>query len=234
MMDEALINRFPKTRPALPTAQAAIYEQEYLLNREGRSWMSALSKRLESWMHREVNKHLVGNRILEIGAGTLNHIPYLNHLPLACYDVVEPAQFLYDSSQHKDRVTHFFSDIHQCTDQYSSIISIATLEHLTHLPDVLSQAATLLLPGGVCVHAVPCEGGALWGASWRISTGLAYRLRTGFSYTTLMRHEHVNHFDEIVALHHHFFDSVTIRYFPLFGKHCSLYACIIAKQPTLK
>ncbi len=49
-----------------------------------------------------------------------------------------------------------------------------------------------------------------------------------------MRHEHVNTYDEILALNKYFFESVKVKYFPIFGKHISLYACIIATQPKLE
>jgi len=207
---DEILNRFPKHRPALPPAQQSIYEKEYLSNREGANLVSSLAQKLESWMHKKVGDHVTGGRLLELGAGTLNQVPYLQHQKMAFYDVVEPGKFLYQESQYKERIRHFFDDIEECTDIYDAIFSIAVLEHVQSLPAVLAKMGLLLSEGGVCVNAIPSEGGFLWGMSWRLSTGLAYKLRTGFSYGTLMRHEHVNTHDEIIALHKYFFDRVTL------------------------
>lgn len=227
---QALFKKFPKERPALPMQQAAIYEQEYLVNREGKTIVTAMAQRLEGWMHREVAAHVQGTHFLELGAGTLNQLPYMPK-NISFYDVVEPAEFLYAESPYRSRVRHFYSDISACHESYDSIFSVATMEHVTDLPTLLARATLLLAPTGRLVNAVPCEGGALWGLSWRLSTGLAYRLRTGFSYGNVMRHEHVNQFDEILALHQHFFESVQVYYFPLPHKHFAFYACLLAERP---
>lgn len=226
------LSDFPKARPVLPAAQQAIYEQEYLSNRDGKTFMSSLAQKLESWMHRQVISNLAGRRFLEVGAGTLNHVPYMNNIDTEYYDVVEPAKFLYEFSPHKAKIRQFYTDIADCQETYDSIFSIAALEHVTDLPHVLAKMGVLLNRNGKCINAIPCEGGFLWGLSWRCSTGLAYRLRTGYSYKNVMLHEHINNYDEIISLHRHFFNSIKIVHFP-FYKHGSFYACIVAENPRL-
>lgn len=230
---DQILNRFPKQRPALPSAQQSIYEKEYLSNREGKNLASSLAQKLESWMHKKVRDYVTGGRFLELGAGTLNQVPYLQHRNITYYDVVEPGKFLYQDSPHKDYIRHFFGDIEECDDTYDSVFSIAVLEHVENLPAVLAKMGLLITEDGMCVNAIPSEGGFLWGMSWRFSTGLAYKLRTGFSYGTLMRHEHVNDHDEIIALHKYFFDKVELVYFPIQHKHLSFYCCIAARRPKL-
>lgn len=182
-------------------------------------------------MHKAVRDNVVGGRLLEIGAGTLNQIPYLHNKIIDYYDIVEPQKYLYQHSPFKDRIRHFHTDIDECNDSYDAIFSIAALEHIVNLPHVLAKMGVLLSANGVCVNAIPSEGGLLWGMGWRLSTGLAYRLRTGLSYKTLMRYEHVNDHDEIVALHKYFFDRIKLVYFPIPSKHLSFYCCIVASHP---
>lgn len=227
-----ILSRFPKRRPPLPEAQQAIYEQEYLANRGGQTLMTRAAQALEAWMHRTVAHYARGARILEIGAGTLNQLPYMQGA-ITRYDAVEPAAFFYESSPHIDRVHQIYNDIDDCSERYDNIISVAALEHIEKLPHVIAKSGLILETGGACVHAIPCEGGLAWGAAWRLSTGLAYKLRTGFSYTALMRHEHVNDYDEIVALHRYFFEEVHLRFFPLPGKHLALFCAIVARSPKL-
>lgn len=230
---EEVLSRFPKRRPPLPRAQQAIYEREYLANREGRHFASALAQKLEGWMHRAVRDGIGAGRVLEVGAGTLNQVPYFKNKTIDGYDVVEPARFLYENSPWKGNIRRFYRDVDECRDSYDAIFSVAALEHIVNLPHVLAKMGLLLSPDGVCVNAIPSEGGFLWGTAWRLSTGLAYRLRTGFSYRTLLRHEHVNDHDEIIALHRHFFRQCRLTYFPAQGKHASLYCCIVARAPRL-
>ena len=47
-----------------------------------------------------------------------------------------------------------------------------------------------------------------------------------------MEHEHINDIDEMLNLTRYFFSDVTIHYFPIPGKHLSLYAYIAAKNPN--
>jgi hypothetical protein len=117
--------------------------------------------------------------------------------------------------------------------RYSRIISVAVLEHLQDLPRVLAASARHLLSDGKFQALIPTEGGFLWGASWRLTTGIAYRLRTGLDYKTMMRHEHINDSREIIELVGHFFETVQISRFPLPGHHSSFYTYIEASTPRL-
>ncbi len=104
------------------------------------------------------------------------------------------------------------------------------MEHITNLPDAIIKSRELLNDGGLFVSAIPCEGGFLWGAAWRLTTGLSYKLRTGMSYKNIMNHEHVNDHDEILSVIKAYFKNVRVVYnfFPC--KHLSLYACLTAEK----
>ncbi len=172
-----ILQSYPKTRPPLPVEQRKIYEKEYLANRQGDNLISSLSQKLESWMHKEVTKHIAGQEVLEIGAGTLNHMPYLAQQQITC-DIIEPMTFLYENSEYKSKVRHFYHDISECSERYDTIHSIAVLEHVIDLPKLIATSCHLLKDGGTFVHAIPCESGFLWGLSWRCFTGLSYYVRS--------------------------------------------------------
>ena len=116
---------------------------------------------------------------------------------------------------------------------YDGILSVAVLEHLTDLPRILARAGVLLDKGGTFRAGFPSEGGFLWGLSWRMTTGIEYRLKRGLDYGAIMRHEHVNTDDEILSLLHYFFAQVSIRRFPFPSRHLSLYITAIAREPYL-
>jgi hypothetical protein len=207
-----LLARFPKLRPPLPEAFQKIYVDHYVRNRAGASPASAVAKRLESWMHRQVAADVVSSRepphrTLEIGSGSLNHLEYE---PLSGqYDVVEPFIELATNSPHRLRVSQSFRELSEITDTtYDRIISIAAFEHLTDLPTVVARCGTLLSEGGQLRVAIPSEGTLLWGLGWRLSTGIEFWLRHRLDYGVLMRHEHLNTADEIFRILRVFFQSV--------------------------
>jgi len=233
---EAVLARFPKTRPPLSPKLEAIYARQYLENRSGETPAASLAQRLESWMHRQVaadvrNARTVG-ATLELGAGTLNQLAY--EPGCGAYDIVEPFEALYRDSPLKGGLRATYADIAEVPqDQaYARITSVAALEHICDLPLVLARAARRLAPGGALRAAIPSEGGFLWTLGWRATTGLEFRLRHGLDYGELMAHEHVNDARDIETLVRALFEEVTVRSFGL-GRQLSLYRFIEARKPRL-
>ena len=213
------LTRFPKRRPPLPEPYARIYAQAYEANRRGATLASSVSQRMESWMHRQVAADVRGavsvGATLEVGAGTLNHLRY--EPGVATYDIVEPFRELYSGSLQLERVRRVYADIGDIAPEtrYERIISVATLEHICELPQVVGAAAGLLAPQGCFRVAIPSEGSFLWRVGWGLTTGVEFRLRYGLDYGVLMRHEHVNTAREIEDVLRHFFADVRSRFFGL-------------------
>lgn len=236
---EVLLARFPKRRPPLAPGKAAIHKALLKANRERGTPLTMLSHALESWMHRRVARYRglsAHQRVLEIGAGTLNHVPF-EDLDSVIH-AVEPFEELYRDKPERTRVHAFYSDIGaiELNPTYDRIISVATLEHLTDLPFTIARAGLLLLPGGSFSNGIPSEGGFLWGLAWRATFGIAHRLLNAdgnaeLSWTEHMRYEHVNSAPEIIALVRHFFADVAVSRFPLPFHHLSFYAAIEARRP---
>src|SRR5687768_17096381 len=74
----AILTRFPKARLKLSPEKAAIHKALHKAHRERGTPLTMLSHALESWMHRRVARQVSAEpeRVLEIGAGTLNHLPF--------------------------------------------------------------------------------------------------------------------------------------------------------------
>ena len=175
----------------------------------------------------------MGARILELGAGTLNHIQYERGFKV--YDFVEPFTELWNDSAMLNSTTGHYSDIRYVPrgNRYDRVLSVAVLEHLTDLPDIVSRSALLLDSSGSFQAGIPAEGGLLWGVAWRSITGPAYRRRTGLDYGTLMRHEHINTAKEILAVIGYFFEHVRTWSFPLPHLHLSFYIYLEATGPRI-
>jgi hypothetical protein len=229
-----ILDRFPKARPALSPKEASVHATLMKRNRERLTLFTRISDVLESWMHRQVSADVKlprSHRLLEIGAGTLNHLPY--EPADVIYDVVEPSADMYDDKAGRDRIHAFYANTADIdgTLRYDRIISIAALEHMTDLPDNIAKAGLLLNDGGLFRAGIPSEGGLIWGLSWRL-IGLDLFMRTGHNWAEHMRNEHVNTASEIIAVVKYFFDRVTVRRFPLPFHHLSFYGAIDARQPN--
>jgi SAM-dependent methyltransferase len=228
--------KFPKRRPPLPPAYRHLYAREYEVNREGKTLANRAAIWLETWMHRKIAERpdaRKSSKVLELGAGTLNHLPF-ETFPLE-YDIVEPQAFLYQRRPELKKVSRIFKGLDQVPAQsaYDRIFSIAVLEHVTDLPQLVATSARALKPGGRFQAGFPSEGGFLWGFAWRCTTGVSFRLRHHLDYSILMRHEHVNSAPEILEVVQFFFERVRISRFPLPFHHLSFYACLEAAEPRM-
>src|ERR1700728_259406 len=121
---EALLSTYPRSRPDLPPKQQASYVEHYRSNRAGKQGLSRTVVKLESWMHRRVSEGVTGGDLLEIGAGNLNHVPYL---PSGCTcDAVEPFHELWEESPYRSRVRHIYTDLQEIPQSvvYDCIFSV--------------------------------------------------------------------------------------------------------------
>jgi hypothetical protein len=231
-----LLKTYPRRREPLPEAHARYYHQEIVAGREGLSLGHQLVLLVESWMHKMVATKSQGQSVLELGAGTLNHLKYEKNYQT--YDVVEPFNYDYSKtpSAIKDRIRHFYRDLIDIpsNQKYDRIVSIAVLEHLENLPAIVAQSALKLNPNGCFQAGIPSEGEFLWHACSNLSTGILFRLRTGLDYATLMRYEHINLAHEIIQIVNYFFEEVSIKRFPFSLKGASIYTYIEAQKPNLE
>lgn len=233
MSFDTRFKNFPKSRPPLTPAHKKVYEAEYKLNREGKSPIEWLGKKLEAWMHHQVSSRQ-GSATLELGAGNLNHLAFED--VINTYDVVEPFKELFYSSDKTAEIDKFYESLKDipARNQYDRIISCAVLEHMTDLPREVARSGLLLSKGGIFQAGIPSEGGMLWGLAWRCTTAISYWLRNKISYKTVMEHEHVNNADEIINIVKYFFEDVKIKRFPLPTHHASLFCYIEACNPDIE
>ena len=230
-----MFSHFPKQRAPLPPEYAAIYLQHYRNSREGNSQILGLAQRMERWMHKKVAQDVIGSSpksTLELGAGNLNQLPYE---PLSRpYDIVEPFRELYESSPQLEQVRNVYPDIAEIPSEnrYQRITSVAVLEHVENLPELVARSALLLNEGGSFRAGIPSEGTILWRLGWQLTTAVDFRARHGLDYKVLMQYEHVNTAAEIEEVLRHFF-GVTQR--SVFGlmRSLSFYQFFACSQPRL-
>ena len=198
--------KFPKSRPKLSEEYLKVYEEHYKDNRDGKGLTNFLSSYMESWAHKIISKkNFKSEKILEIGAGTLNHLKYEKDILL--YDVVEPFKNLFINSNEKKKVNKFYDSIFQIKNKkYDRIISIMTFEHLENLPEVVKKCHELLKKDGIMQIAIPCEGEFAFKLGWKLTTSLSFKLKYGLNYSKIMAHEHLNTQKEILIIIKNFFN----------------------------
>ena len=228
-----MFENFPKTRSVLPPEFQAIYADQYKENRDGGSKASGLAQKLESWMHRKVAGDVQSGAekaTLEIGAGTLNQLPYeKNSKP---YDIIEPFHSLFESSPLKGRIRSVYDDISEipADTKYDRITSIAAFEHICNLPEVIARSGLLLAEGGNLRCGIPSEGTIMWKLGYTFSTGMEFKRKYGLDYEVLMKHEHVNSAKEIEEVLNYFFADVKSSVFGV-AKAISFYQFYACMQP---
>jgi hypothetical protein len=234
-MPDDLFIQFPKKREPLPREYAAIYLQHYRNSREGNSKVLGLAKYAESWMHRKVAEDVADTEpkaTLEIGAGNLNQLPYEPHT--TPYDIIEPFRELFEASPHLARIRNVYNDITEipAENRYDRITSIAVLEHVCNLPELIAQSALLLGEGGTFRAGIPSEGTILWRLGWQATTAPAFRARHNLDYKLLMKYEHVNTAREIEEVLRYFFTKTRSSVFGL-ARSLSFYQFFACSQPRL-
>lgn len=228
----SIISKFPKKRAELGKKYFEIFDNEYKMNREGDAgFLGKAIQQMEEWMHKKISSIGFSGDVLEVGAGTLNHIKYES--TFKNYDIVEPYHKLYaDKYNELKKVRDVFSSLASVptSRRYLKIISVATLEHMLNLPFELELIRDRLDYNGVFEVGIPSEGGFLWGLAWRLTTAVSFRFRTGLSYKKLMKYEHVNTAEEIIFLIKYYFNNVKVERWPLNCKHFSFYTYISAQK----
>lgn len=230
-----MFTNFPKVRQPLPPEFQVIYSAQYKQNREGGSQAASLAQKMEGWMHRKVAEDVKSGAkksTLEIGAGTLNHLPY--ETQSAPYDIIEPFHYLFESSPNLTRVRNVYDDIAEINHlaKYERIISIATFEHICNLPEVVARCGLLLADNGQLRTGIPSEGTILWKMGYTFTTGLEFKRKYNLNYEVLMKHEHVNTAKEIEVVLRHFFADVQSNVFGV-AKALSLYQFYACRKPLL-
>lgn len=216
----------------LPESYKKIYKSLYLNYAHSNSIIRKLASIIERWYHRKAAIIDVKGNLLEVGCGALNHMKY--EKDYINYDVVEPKKFLFDSSDDnsKKRIRKFYRNINQIPldIKYEKIISIAVLEHVTDLDELLEKISMHMEVDGNFIVEVPAEGEFLWWLSWRLTTGLFFWLRYKLDYGVIMRYEHVNNFEKIYKSLKKYFRIKKIESFPFNLKNFRIYVHIECKK----
>lgn len=231
-----MFENYPKLRTILDDEYIKIYKNHYKINRSGGTKLLSIAQKLEAWMHRKVASDMSDNTqkaTLELGAGTLNHLDYNSNM--LSYDIVEPFKELYEGSEYLPKIRDIYVDIKEINAEvrYDRIISIAVLEHILNLPEVVARSALLMSRDGEFRAAIPSEGTLLWKLAWKLTTGVEFNIMYNLDYSKIMEYEHVNTAKEIRTIVSYFFEEVDISCFGIVPS-LSLYQFYKCSKPNIE
>jgi hypothetical protein len=233
-MENNILKRFPKRRQPLDEELKNIYKEIYINNRNGLGIGNKISQKLETWGHKITEKRakqIICKNSLEIGAGNFNHLKYMNSDSI--YEAIEPNSWFYKDKNYNlnFKIYKDISDISKDR-SYDRIFSIFVLEHIEDLVNLISNSHKLLNKGGLFQAVVPCEGELSWYLGWRFGTGIPFYLKHKLDWGKMIRHEHVNTFEEIQYVIKYHFENLKIIRSPLpfflRMKHLSFHAYVEA------
>ncbi|OXC90489.1 SAM-dependent methyltransferase [Achromobacter sp. KAs 3-5] len=160
-------------------------------------------------------------RVLEIGAGTGEHLSFVNH-QFDEYVLTDMDPKTLDiaakkiGDQRGGRVSYSVQsggDIEFADNSFDRVIATHVLEHIYHPHLALKEWQRVLKPGGTLSILIPTDPGF----AWRLGRRLGPRktaLAMGIAYDYVMAREHVNPCNNLMALLRHYFPKAQESWWP--------------------
>lgn len=166
---------------------------------------------------------LTGKKVLEIGAGDIRHLKYLQGKPDKYFLAdISPKMMDFAKQKLKEREISYNSilvdrnqPIPLKNETIDVIVSFYSLEHLYPLHDYLKDMYRILKPGGILIGAVPAEGGLAWGLGRIFTSRRWIKKNTNIDPDKLICWEHPNFADQIISQLDKYFYSQKVTFWPL-------------------
>ena len=197
---------------------ARVYDRANYFNPLQSVVMRASHKLVE----RAYDKDVKFGRVLEIGAGTGEHFPFVRHdfneyiltdhdpqtLAVAERKIAgkEDDRVLFET-QPGDRLT--YSD-----ETFDRVVATHVLEHIYQPHLAIKEWSRVLKSGGVLSILIPTDPGL----AWRLGRHFGPRrnaIAQGIAYDYIMAREHVNSCNNLIAILRHYFPRAKQAWWPL-------------------
>lgn len=195
-----------------------IYDQSNYAN----PLQSSVMHRSHQMVEKKFNKDDHFSKVLEIGAGTGEHLSFVKHsfeqyilsdLDASTLDVAKLKLGEYDEQKLLFEVQSgrelTFTD-----NSFDRLIATHVLEHIYQPHLALKEWIRVVKNGGVLSILIPTDPGM----AWRIGRHLGPRrnaIAQGIAYDYVMAREHVNSCNNLIALIRHYFPNRTESWWPL-------------------
>jgi phosphatidylethanolamine/phosphatidyl-N-methylethanolamine N-methyltransferase len=192
------------------------------------NYASALQSRVMHASHKLIEKHhgssVHFSRVLEVGAGTGEHFPFVRHgfdeyiLSDMDAQALEVARKkLGDQSNHPGRVIFTKTQGQSLSypdASFDRLIAVHVLEHIVQPHLAIKEWMRVLKPGGLLSVLIPSDPGI----AWRLGRHLGPRrqaLSQGIAYDYVMAREHVNASTNLIALLRYYLPEARESWWPV-------------------
>lgn len=160
--------------------------------------------------------------ILEVGAGTGHHFPFVQK-SFSKYIMTDGSAEMLSIATEKypKEISSRLLQIEQqdttrlsyTDNSFDRLIAAHVLEHIPNPVNVLKEWDRVVRPGGVISIVLPCDPGLLW----RLGRHFGPRRnaqKIGLNYDYLMAAEHINSIFNLVIFIRHHFEAITENWYP--------------------
>jgi ubiquinone/menaquinone biosynthesis C-methylase UbiE len=178
-------------------------------------------RKSHEWCEESFTRQDMFEKVLEVGAGTGEHIKHIRHrfneywitdanLPMLNQAIEDVASSKNGRIfvQKEDATKLSFSD-----QSFNRVIATHVLEHIPEPHNVLSEWARVIKPGGVLSLVLPCDPGF----AWRFGRMLGPRKKfqsAGIDYDYWMAREHINSINNLVTFVRYYFPDIREQWLP--------------------
>lgn len=159
-------------------------------------------------------------RVLEVGAGTGEHLRYVRHgydeyvmtdsHPEMLSQIITDHQWRGEVIIDKQDATRLGYPNHQ----FDRLIAAHVLEHLERPHEVLREWCRVVRPGGTISILLPCDPGLAWRVGRAVSSRPKFK-KAGLEYDYWMAREHINPINNLVALISYYFNTRSEGWYPI-------------------
>lgn len=204
-----------------PTYESS-YIQSYDTNNAGETLAGSFLQKSHQILESFFKSDELFDNVLEVGAGSGHHFPYVKHAfkryvmtdgneqMLGIARMKYSSQLLAESLrvEKQDATALSYPD-----GSFDRLIATHVLEHLPNPVNVLQEWNRVVKPDGVISIVLPCDPGLMW----RFGRHLGPRRNAkkfGISYDYLQAAEHINSIYNLVVFIRHHFENINESWYP--------------------
>lgn len=178
-------------------------------------------RKSHEWCEESFTQNDMFEKVLEVGAGTGEHIKHIRHrfneywitdanLPMldqTTEDAVSSKKrrvFV----QQEDATKLSFAD-----GNFDRLIATHVLEHIPEPHKVLREWARVIKPGGILSLVLPCDPGFAWRFGRMLGPRKTFQ-KAGIDYDYWMAREHINSINNIVTFVRYYFPNIQEQWLP--------------------
>lgn len=171
------------------------------------------------WCEKKFTEKDHFSRVLEVGAGTAQHLKFIRHvfdeyvltdLNMPMLDKIQGINFNGSIRAEKQDA----SALTYADGEFDRVIATHVLEHMPEPYKVMREWMRVLKPNGILSLVLPCDPGIAWRLGRAVGSRGKFE-RAGIPYDYWMAREHINPINALVAYVNYYFDEHDNQWLPM-------------------